>query len=98
MMERVVLLEEGEEVRADHVRFLEAPEDECNDIILAIEQAMSQSIPADGLDLEHLVAGLERSLIEKAYRAADGNQSQTAKLLKLNRDKLRYRMKNFELI
>ena len=53
---------------------------------------------ATGKSRHGLVSSLERSLIEKAYRAADGNQSQTAKLLRLNRDKLRYHMKSFELI
>jgi DNA-binding NtrC family response regulator len=73
-------------------------DDETGDVIRRIEQAITQAIPTEGLDFESLVTELERSLIEKAYRAADGNQSQTAKLLRLNRDKLRYRMKSFELL
>ena len=71
---------------------------ETEDVIRQIERAITDAIPDDGLDFEGIMQDVERSLIEKAYRAADGNQSRTAKLLRLNRDKLRYRMKNFELL
>jgi two-component system response regulator AtoC len=98
LMERVVLLEDDEVLGTEHIAFLRNRDDDAADIVQAIEQAISQSIPPDGLAFEKLVTGLERSLIEKAYRAADGNQSQTAKLLNLNRDKLRYRMKSFDLL
>jgi DNA-binding NtrC family response regulator len=98
LMERVVLLEDAEVLEAGHLHFLRQPIDDAADIIGEIEQAIRQTIPPDGLAFEKLVTGLERSLIEKAYRAADGNQSQTAKLLNLNRDKLRYRMKSFDLL
>jgi transcriptional regulator with PAS, ATPase and Fis domain len=67
-------------------------------VIERIEVALGQAIPTDGIAFEHLIESLERALIEKAYREADGNQSLTAKLLNLNRDKLRYRMKAFELL
>jgi DNA-binding protein Fis len=67
-------------------------------VIRQIERAITDAIPDDGLDFEGILLEVERSLIEKAWRAAQGNQSRTAKLLRLNRDKLRYRMKNFELL
>jgi DNA-binding NtrC family response regulator len=67
-------------------------------VLERVQDAIEGALPADGIDFENLIRDLERSLIEKAYRASDGNQSQTAKLLNLNRDKLRYRMKSFELL
>jgi len=45
--------------------------------------------------LEELVSGLEEALVRKAYRTAGGNQTVAARLLQLNRDKLRYRMKAY---
>ena len=98
MMERVALLEDGRELEIGQIPLGRSDEEETRDVIRSIEQAITATIPADGLDFEGLVEGLERSLIEKAFRAADGNQSRTAKLLRLNRDKLRYRMKSFELL
>ena len=98
MMERVALLEDGRELLPEQIP-LAGPDDEhTRDVIRQIEQAITATIPDEGLDFEGLIEGLERQLIEKAYRAADGNQSRTAKLLRLNRDKLRYRMKTFELL
>ena len=97
-MERIALLEDGEELRPEQIPLHTDEVDETSDVIRRIEQAITATIPDDGLDFESLVEELERSLIEKAFRAADGNQSRTAKLLRLNRDKLRYRMKSFELL
>ena len=36
-------------------------------------------------------------LISKAMKEAAGNQSKASRLLRLNRDKLRYRLKNFDM-
>ena len=98
LMERVALLEDGEVLEPQQIPLGSAISDETEDVIQQIERAITDAIPDDGLDFEGLMQDVERSLIEKAFRAADGNQSRTAKLLRLNRDKLRYRMKNFELL
>ncbi len=98
VMERVAVLHDGRTLGVDQIPLSPREEDEEIDVIRRIERAIVDTIPSDGLDFEEIVEELERSLIEKAYRAADGNQSRTAKLLRLNRDKLRYRMKNFELL
>lgn len=45
-------------------------------------------IPADGISLEEI----ERNIILSALERADGNISKAARLLKINRGKLRYRM------
>jgi two-component system, NtrC family, response regulator AtoC len=98
VMERVAVLHDGRTLGADQIPLSPREESEEVDVIRRIERAITDTIPSDGLDFEEIVEELERSLIEKAFRAADGNQSQTAKLLNLNRDKLRYRMKNFSLL
>jgi len=58
--------------------------------------ALSRPFPEDGIDFEDLLGSVESEIIEKAMREADGNQSAAARLLRLNRDKIRYRLKNPE--
>ena len=49
--------------------------------------------PADGLSLEDN----ERSLLARALEKTNGNQTQAARLLRVTRDTLRYKMKKFNL-
>ena len=51
------------------------------------------AIPTDGLSLEDN----ERSLLVRALEKTDGNQTQAARLLRITRDTLRYKMKKFNL-
>jgi transcriptional regulator with PAS, ATPase and Fis domain len=50
-------------------------------------------IPSDGLSLEDN----ERSLLTRALEKTNGNQTQAARLLRITRDTLRYKMKKFNL-
>jgi transcriptional regulator with PAS, ATPase and Fis domain len=50
-------------------------------------------IPSDGLSLEEN----ERTLLAKALEKTSGNQTQAARLLRITRDTLRYKMKKFNL-
>jgi transcriptional regulator with PAS, ATPase and Fis domain len=50
-------------------------------------------IPTDGLSLEDN----ERSLLARALAKTNGNQTQAARLLRITRDTLRYKMKKFNL-
>ena len=50
-------------------------------------------IPTDGLSLEEN----ERSLLARALEKTNGNQTQAARLLRITRDTLRYKMKKFNL-
>jgi two-component system response regulator AtoC len=95
-IERIVLLEEGPELRGEHLPFAGAGLEEAS-IGKRIDQMLSRPIPEDGIDFERLVADLEREMIVKASEQANWNQSLTARLLNLKRDKLRYRMKTYEL-
>ena len=53
----------------------------------------SAEMPADGLSLEDN----ERQLLERALEKTGGNQTQAARLLRITRDTLRYKMKKFNL-
>jgi two-component system, NtrC family, response regulator AtoC len=53
----------------------------------------SSEMPGDGLSLEDN----ERHLLAKALEKTDGNQTQAARLLRITRDTLRYKMKKFNL-
>jgi PAS domain S-box-containing protein len=53
----------------------------------------SMDIPSDGLSLEDN----ERSLLARALEKTNGNQTQAARLLRITRDTLRYKMKKFNL-
>jgi PAS domain S-box-containing protein len=50
-------------------------------------------IPADGISLEDN----ERMLVVRALEKTNGNQTQAARLLRITRDTLRYKMKKFNL-
>ena len=50
-------------------------------------------IPTDGLSLEDN----ERNLLVRALEKTEGNQTQAARLLRITRDTLRYKMKKFNL-
>jgi DNA-binding NtrC family response regulator len=50
-------------------------------------------MPEGGFDLEGTLGGIERDIIRRALDRSGGNQSKTAEVLQMKRDKLRYRMK-----
>jgi DNA-binding protein Fis len=53
----------------------------------------STDLPTDGLSLEDN----ERNLLARALEKTNGNQTQAARLLRITRDTLRYKMKKFNL-
>ncbi len=60
---------------------------------MAIAAPLGMDIPTDGLSLEDN----ERSLLVRALEKTNGNQTQAARLLRVTRDTLRYKMKKFNL-
>ena len=63
-----------------------------------LEQCLeAPGIGPEGIAFEEIVADIEQSLIIKASDATHWNQSKTADILNLKRDKLRYRMKLYNL-
>jgi DNA-binding protein Fis len=55
---------------------------------------LTGELAADGVDLPGILRAVEDRAIDLALARTDGNQSQAAALLGLNRDKLRYRLRN----
>jgi two-component system response regulator PilR (NtrC family) len=54
-------------------------------------------IPADGIDLEAVVAKLEESLLRKALQRTGGNRTEAARLLKISFRSIRYRLAKYNL-
>jgi DNA-binding NtrC family response regulator len=95
-IERIVLLEQGKELKGEFLPFATSRREDST-IGKRIDQILSQPFPDDGIEFERLVGILEREMIVKASEQAKWNQSKTARLLNLKRDKLRYRMKAYNL-
>lgn len=98
MIERIVLLEDDEILRVEHlpanIRTESSPGDEYS-ISKTLEMSLGRPFAEEGIEFEELLSRIEKELITKAMREAGQNQSKAARLLRLNRDKLRYRLKNF---
>jgi len=92
LMERTVLLEDGQTLEATHLSSM-IEDHSSHDMPARLQEILLNPLPAGGIKLEELVSELESVLVRKAYLAADQNQSKAARLLGLNRDKFRYRMK-----
>src|SRR5206468_9772442 len=87
-IERSMILEEGSVITTASLPIAISRPDGS-----ALPTAASVEIPTDGLSLEDN----ERSLLAKALEKTNGNQTQAARLLRITRDTLRYKMKKFNL-
>jgi DNA-binding NtrC family response regulator len=98
-MERAVLLHDGELLTAEMLQIPGAgvADPAGNTVLGKLREITEKGIPDDGIDFETIVGSVERYLISRASEKAGWNQSQAARLLRLNRDKLRTRMKNYRL-
>ncbi len=96
VIERVVLLESGTVLRRDMLPFASQRVEEGS-LGRRLDSLLATPIPEDGIDFESVVSDVERALILKASEESGWNQSRTARLLNVKRDKLRYRMKSFNL-
>ena len=101
-MERAVLLHEGDRLTAEMLQIVPgaeepAAEEGVLEFLSAMREIQTRGIPEEGVPFERLVGSVERWLISKAGEKAGWNQSQAARYLQLNRDKLRTRMKNYRL-
>jgi two-component system response regulator AtoC len=97
MIERAVLLFDGEILDAEHLSFGELTGASRNQVIRALDEALSAHIPENGVDFDGIICNIEKELIEKALYQADYNQSEAARLLGIKRDKLRYKTKTLGL-
>ena len=96
VIERIVLLEDGPTVKPEHLPFSRTRADDSS-LGKKIDSILSQEIPDGGIEFDAIVSELEKELIVKASTQTSWNQSKTARLLNMKRDKLRYRMKTFNL-
>ena len=94
VLERSVLLEEGPVLEAGHLRLVPV-EAQGDPLAGRIAEALAPEWPRDGIIIEEVVGGLEGALVRRALAQAEGNQTKAARLLGLNRDKFRYRLKQY---
>lgn len=87
VIERVVILEEGDVILPAHLP------DEIQPGGRLLDLAPGYRLPAGGINLE----ALERDLIRQALAQAQGNKTRAAALLGLTRDTLRYRIEKHDL-
>jgi DNA-binding NtrC family response regulator len=95
LFERIVLLNQGDRIQAQHLNAaIAAPPPRSDSEMDALRQVIeSGQFPEEGIDLEGALGSVEREIIQRAFDWTRGNQSRTATLLQMKRDKLRYRMK-----
>jgi transcriptional regulator with PAS, ATPase and Fis domain len=87
-IERAMILEESSLITPPSLPIAISRPDPGTPVIAAVVD-----IPSDGLSLEDN----ERSLLARALEKTNGNQTQAARLLRITRDTLRYKMKKFNL-
>src|SRR5271169_4192117 len=89
-IERAMILEEGPSITAASLPIAIARPDGIGPLVGI---PLGAEMPTDGLSLEDN----ERSLLVRALEKTEGNQTQAARLLRITRDTLRYKMKKFNL-
>jgi DNA-binding NtrC family response regulator len=98
LFERTVLLEAGERLEPHHLKLNARPRPDAERTVgQRVDECLNGSVPEGGIPFEELVEAVERALILRASCATNWNQSKTAELLNLKRDKLRYRMKLYDI-
>ena len=98
LFERTVLLENSVMLEPPHLKIApRASRVSEASIGQRVDEILVNTVPDGGIPFEPLIEELERALILKASYATKWNQSRTAEILNLKRDKLRYRMKLYQL-
>lgn len=85
LVERAVALAAGADIRIDDLR----------EPVVAPAQTPSIALPAEGIDLDSFLAGVEKTLLEQALERAGGNRTQAAKLVGMTFRSFRYRLAKF---
>ncbi len=98
LFERTVLLEQGDVLEPHHLKLSSRARPAAETTLgQRIDECIGGPLPSSGIPFEVLVEELERALILRASYATNWNQSRTAEVLNLKRDKLRYRMKLYQI-
>jgi len=84
IVERCIILRKDSVIEAEEVNLPFSP---------VSDEVMIPEIPKEGISL----GAIEKELIKKALRISNGNRSKAARLLKIQRHVLIYRIKKFEL-
>jgi PAS domain S-box-containing protein len=91
-IERAMILEESSEITASSLPVTIGPLVAAGGSVAAAAP-VPVTLPEEGLSLEEN----ERMLLQRALDKTRGNQTQAARLLRITRDTLRYKMKKFNL-
>ncbi len=92
VIERAIILESEEIILPEHLP-IEILKPELEDKPSGVAGSIV-NFPAEGVSL----AEVEKEMIEQALSASGGNQVHAARLLRMSRDTLRYRMKKYNLL
>ncbi|GAB4434899.1 MAG: sigma-54 dependent transcriptional regulator [bacterium] len=91
IVEKIVILEEGDYVLPEHL-----PSEITGEAKKEIEGQHFKSLEEIAKEgFTDYIGGIERAIILEALKVCGGNKSETAKLLKLDRSTLRYKMKQY---
>ena len=93
VIERAVLFEEGEYISFDSIRITDSKQAAQTSDFRLEKESLIENFAEAGISLDEV----ECSLIEKALKSANGNQTKAAKLLGISREKIKYRMKKFDI-
>ncbi len=95
LFERIVLLNHGDRILAAHLNAaIAGPQPRAGSRLDALREVIETGqFPEEGIHLESLLEDVEREAIQRAVDWTRGNQTRTAAILRMKRDKLRYRMK-----
>ncbi|NOY54061.1 MAG: sigma-54-dependent Fis family transcriptional regulator [Deltaproteobacteria bacterium] len=89
VIERAIILESSEMILSEHL-----PMEITMPSQSSTPKGLPVKLPAEGISMSEV----EMELIRQALETAQGNQVHAARLLKMSRDTLRYRMKKYNLL
>jgi DNA-binding NtrC family response regulator len=96
VIERALILEDSNRITLKYVARCLAPDDADRVTCATREDVVGANhavhLPPDGIPLEEV----ELALVKQAIERSGGNQTRAAKMLRLSRDQLRYRLNKLE--
>ena len=94
-IERAVALEMGHELSVEIPQ--ERPRARAAAAAAGGELPGAWSLPSEGMDMEHYIAELERTMITSALRQSNGVQTKAAEMLKLSYRSFRHLLKKYDI-
>ncbi|RPJ46528.1 MAG: sigma-54-dependent Fis family transcriptional regulator, partial [Candidatus Latescibacterota bacterium] len=98
VLERTILLGGGERIDVGDLYLADGSGATGGELLEGVRAALDGRFGEEGFPLEPTLQEIERRLILQASEKTRWNQTLTARLLGMNRDKLRYRMKQHGLL